>query len=192
MARLVLMIGLPGSGKTTLAAEIAHNSPKCLVVSTDAVRAKFYGDEAIQGEWRRIWAEVERQLREAISAPHGQVNHAPPPIPLPRLMTPTVIYDATNAVRRQRRRAIAQFRALGFRQIFGLWLDVPLAECLVRNRGRSRQVPEDVVQRMARCLQDAPPELGEGLDALVRYRTPSPAIAQSQSAGAEIAMPPPQ
>ncbi|MEB3359976.1 MAG: AAA family ATPase [Synechococcales bacterium] len=176
MARLVLMIGLPGSGKTTLAAAIAQSCSPCPVVSTDAVRATLYGDEAIQGEWLRIWAEVERQLQEAPG--------------------PTTIYDATNAVRRHRRRAIARFRALGFRQIFGLWLDVPLVECLVRNQGRSRQVPEAVIQRMARCLQNAPPALGDGLDALVRYQPlPSAAftpIPQPNRAGVEIATPPPQ
>jgi adenylate kinase family enzyme len=72
------LIGLPASGKSTLAQILAQES--CgLVVSTDQVRAHLYGDEAIQGVWQEIETEVLSQVKGAIN------------------QRQSVIYDATNA-----------------------------------------------------------------------------------------------
>ncbi|MEO0407739.1 MAG: AAA family ATPase [Cyanobacteria bacterium P01_A01_bin.135] len=145
---LVVMIGLPGSGKTTLARQFAPAA----VISTDAIRAELFGDEAVQGPWLQVEARLTARLQTAL------LHHA----------CQTTIYDATNAVRRQRRHFVQQARQMGFHPIYGCWLDVPLSVCLRRNQQRSRRVPEPVVQRMHRCLQGAPPQLQEGFDGLVR------------------------
>jgi predicted kinase len=79
-----------------------------------------------------------------------------------------VIFDATNARRRHRREVLALGRQIGFSTIIGIWFDVPLYLCLQRNRHRSRQVPEEVILRMARQLQGAPPSLSEDLDCLIQ------------------------
>lgn len=151
--RLILLIGLPGSGKSTLAASLQQACPGRTLISTDAIRAQLFGDEAIQGEWRLIEHMLQRQLQQA-AALAGR--------------SPTAIYDATNVRRRQRRAAIAMVRASGFQHITGIWLDTPLSVCLQRNCQRDRQVPEAVIQRMHRQLQGAPPNSRDGLDALIR------------------------
>jgi predicted kinase len=79
-----------------------------------------------------------------------------------------LIYDATNASRRQRCAAIAAARQLGFAPITLYWLDVPLELALVRNQGRLRQVPAEVIERMHRQLQGAPPDLADGVDLVLR------------------------
>lgn len=125
------------------------------MISTDAIRGQLFGDETIQGSWLKIWLEVRRQFGEAVhQITVSEIEFA--------------IYDATNAVRKQRREAIALARKMGFTHITGVWLDVPLEVCLERNRQRSRQVPEDVILRMARRLYGAPPSIEEGLDSLVQ------------------------
>ena len=48
------------------------------------------------------------------------------------------------------------------------FFDVPLEVCLERNRNRLRQVPEDVMQKMAANLE--PPTLEEGFTRIVRVR----------------------
>ncbi|MEI7667056.1 MAG: AAA family ATPase [Synechococcaceae cyanobacterium ELA263] len=54
--RCHLLIGLPASGKTTLAKALAPlltatGEPPALVLSTDAIRAEVFGDAAVQGPW---------------------------------------------------------------------------------------------------------------------------------------------
>lgn len=152
---LFFLIGLPGSGKSFLAKKLLYDHPERSLISTDAIRAQLFGDEAIQGSWPLIQQEIQVQLRQAI----GQIRED-------AAGHPTAIYDATNARRKNRREAIAQIRAIGFRQITGIWLDTPLPICLERNRQRDRQVPESVILRMDRQLRGAPPSLSDGLDRL--------------------------
>jgi len=153
---LILLIGLPGSGKTTLAQRIQASSSGYLIISTDRIRAQLFGDEAIQGSWLLIWRQVQQQMQQAIAQIHEQKSIA-------------VLYDATNVVRRDRRQLLVQLRSIGFNHLTGLWVDTPLPLCLERNQQRLRQVPEAVILRMHRRLTGAPPSLAEGLDCLIRY-----------------------
>jgi predicted kinase len=159
MPKLLLLIGLPGSGKSSLVTSMQRTCSGLIVISTDAIRAKLFGDEATQGEWLWIWREVGRQFRQAVqSIQQGEAQ--------------TAIYDATNAKRSQRKQVIALARSAGFTQIVAIWLDVPLTVCLQRNQQRDRQVPEEVIDRMYRQMSDAPPHPREGIECLISYRTP--------------------
>lgn len=154
-ACLLLLVGLPGSGKSFWAQQFVMNQPGYRVVSTDAIRASLYGDAAVQGDWQQVWRQVLTQWQQGLRAiQQGQAVG--------------VIYDATNARRRYRREAIAAARSLGFTHITLGWFDVPLAVALARNQGRSRQVPPAVIETMHRQLQAAPPTLAEGVDRIVK------------------------
>lgn len=154
-ASLILLIGLPGSGKTTLAQQLITQRPDYRLVSTDRIRAQLFGDEATQGPWLQVWREVQRQFQRSLTEMlQGQAFG--------------VIYDATNAARKQRRRVVQLARGVGFSHISYVWLDTPLALCLERNQKRDRQVPEEIILQMQRQLLGAPPGLGEGCDRLIR------------------------
>lgn len=145
----MLLIGLPGSGKSTHASSLNSR-----IISTDAIRAQLFGEEAVQGDWLKIWLEVRSQFRQAVEAiVSGEIEFA--------------IYDATNAVRKQRRTTIELARKSGFTEIIGVWINPSIEVCLERNRTRSRQVPEEVIYRMARRLYGAPPSVEEGLDEVI-------------------------
>lgn len=88
------LIGLPASGKSTLARILAQESTG-LVVSIDRVRAQLYGDEAIQGVWQEIETEVFKQVKDAIE------------------QRQSVIYDATNANRLWRTEFLRQVTDFG-------------------------------------------------------------------------------
>jgi predicted kinase len=90
------LIGLPASGKSTLAQILAQESGG-LVVSTDRIRAQLYGDEAVQGVWQEIETEVFKQVKDAIKQQQS------------------VIYDATNAN--------CLWRTRFLRQVATYWLD---------------------------------------------------------------------
>ncbi|PSN15200.1 AAA family ATPase [filamentous cyanobacterium CCT1] len=146
-----MLVGVPGSGKSTWARDFVMVYPRYRIVSTDSIRATLYGNETIQGEWRQVWYQVLAQWHESIAAiQRGELDG--------------VIYDATNARRRNRREAIAVARQIGFAPIVLGWFDVPLSLALERNRERPRQVPIDIVATMHRQLQGAPPSVAEGVD----------------------------
>lgn len=166
---LLILVGIPGSGKSTWAREFVAANPRWRIVSTDSLRAQLYGDEAVQGDWQQIWRQVLAQWQQGIVAiQQGKLDG--------------VIYDATNARRRNRREAIAAAHQVGFTAITLGWFDVPLSMALERNRRRgsktgpeesSRQVPIDIIATMHRQLQGAPPAVNEGVDQVLRLPSSS-------------------
>lgn len=144
-----LLIGIPGSGKSTFAHRLQRSHSRSQIICPDRIRTWLYGSASIQGEWSEIWQEVKAQFVQAYDSQHS------------------VIYDATNCQRAHRLEVIELAKASGFKQINGLWLQEPLWICLMRNQRRDRSVPEDVVIDMHRHLQDTPPQLEEGFDSLI-------------------------
>jgi predicted kinase len=161
---LILLIGLPSSGKSTLARQLLAEDSRRRLISTDILRQQLFGSESIQGPWLLIWRQVQIQFKQTVL----QISQG---------IATEAIYDATNAQRRHRREVIALARATGFNYITAVWVDTPIWLCLARNKRRAseappqeaRIVPEEVVLRMHRQLRDAPPTLREDLDCLIHH-----------------------
>ena len=136
---LFIMMGLPASGKSTLAGWLEKQG--VLRINRDTIRKRLYGDEAIYGDAKVVNAEYYRELAEALS------RGGP------------VLSDNTNVVALHRKKNIALARDAGY-EITIIWVDVPLAVCLERNLARARQAPEQVIRdlhaQMAR--EGFPPE----------------------------------
>lgn len=149
-----LLIGPPGSGKSTFACILRQALADATVISTDAIRAELYGDAGIQGRWAEVEAAVLQQMVAA------------------RALGKTIVYDATNA-RRSHRLALLLLLAEQLPGIewIGWQLQTPLETCLRWNQRRTRQVPEAVIERMTRDLAEWGPIAGEGM-ALVVPVTP--------------------
>ncbi len=163
MMPLMVMVGLPGSGKSTWARRYTRRYPSWLIISADDIRRQLYGDAVIQGEWRDIWQSVIQQLSEGRQAiAQGQASG--------------VIYDATNVRRRHRREFVQMARRYEYAPLVAVWMDTPLEICLARNRVRSRQVPAEVIEKMYRQLTAAPPTRAEALDQVYRVEPPEAAV----------------
>jgi predicted kinase len=147
--KLILLIGLPGSGKSTFANQLLAQDPQRQLISTDIIRGKLFGNQANQGCWLLVWQEVQRQFQ--LVASHNQ----------------TAIYDATNVTRCTRRQVIDVAHESGFLQVVGVWLHTPVWLCLARNKRRQRCVPEDIIFHMHHQLQSVPPSATEGFDELI-------------------------
>ncbi|WP_353260150.1 ATP-binding protein, partial [Prochlorothrix hollandica] len=145
-----ILIGPPSSGKTTLAQTLQHHLPPSVVISTDAIRAQLYGDPSIQGQWPEIFAQVQAQCHQAITA--GK----------------TLIYDATNAKRPWRFRFLLPFLDTYPDQVWiGWYLTTPLNTCLQWNQERhDRPVPAAILQDLHAALHAFPPEAAEGFATL--------------------------
>jgi predicted kinase len=154
MPPLILLIGLPGSGKSTIARALLHQELPCRLISNDAIRAQLFGNESIQGSWLKIEPAIIQQFQQTVQQILSQ-------------KLAVGIYDATNAVRRQRREALMLAQTCGFTQIIGVWVKTPLWLCLHRNQQRDRQVPEAVILQMHRRLMGAIPSVEEGFDRII-------------------------
>jgi predicted kinase len=139
--RIVLLTGLPGSGKSTWAK--ANIVPAISgVLSSDALRELLADDPNDQ----TIHARVFRVLRDLLK--HRL-----------ELRRPVTCIDATNLTPKERRPYI-KLAELYDCEIEAVFFDIPLAECIQRNRERGRIVPDEVIAEMSRKL--VPPDLKEG------------------------------
>ena len=139
MSKLYTMVGLPGAGKSTF----AKNHPECVVISSDAVRAELFGDEAIQGDTMKVFSVVNARVREALDNGFD------------------VIYDATSLTKKIRRNIIHSFNA----NHIAVFVNTSVDDCIRRDALRSRTVGADVIQKMA--LRLSAPTVDEGFDSII-------------------------
>ncbi|MBO1065198.1 MULTISPECIES: ATP-binding protein [Nostocales] len=152
-----ILIGVPGSGKSTFATELAKLG-NYRIVSTDVIRQELYGDTTIQGDWIDIEAAVISQITAALAQ-----NNA-------------VIYDATNAKRAWRLDLLEKLKLVVASPVLwmGWYLKTPLVTCKGWNQQRTRQVPDVVIESMHQWLQDFPPMAAEGFAAVKEVDVTSP------------------
>lgn len=139
MSKLYTMVGLPGAGKSTF----TKNHPECVVVSSDAVRAELFGDEAIQGDATKVFAVVNARVHEALNNGFD------------------VIYDATSLTKKIRRNIIHSFNA----EHIAVFVNTPVDECIRRDALRARTVGANVIQKMA--LRLSAPTVEEGFNSVI-------------------------
>lgn len=149
MKKLIILIGVPGAGKTTLAMKIVEKGFHCL--NADTIREELYGDAADQGDKEEVFSLFFKRLEETFS--EGK----------------NVIIDNTNLNPKQRKPILDKADRFGYNDI-QLWLlDIPLEVCLSRNRSRDRVVPEDIVANMYMELnRSGRPKRTEGKVVIIR------------------------
>ena len=135
-----LLVGIPASGKSTYAQHLA-TVQGAVIVSTDAIRLKLYGNEEVQGNW----SEIERELHRLIK--HYVALNVP------------VIVDATHTKPEHRKPLLSLSSRIKWACY---WLDADLNECQDRNQARARKVPRQVIKTMYNQLKLTPPTKSEG------------------------------
>jgi predicted kinase len=137
VARVILAVGLPGSGKSTWLAGLGAHA-----ISSDAVRRQLMDDETDQSIHERVFATMRYILEQRLE-----------------LRRPLTYIDATNLTRRDRLPFIELARKHGC-EAEALYFDVPVAVCKARNAGRRRIVPPEALDIMAAKLEPPSPEEG--------------------------------
>ena len=128
-----VMVGAPGSGKSTEVSKLLKLNPGAVVISGDDIRAELYGDADIQGNYYEIHDRMLEILEENI----GKV----------------IILDGTHYRSSYRKEALAMLNSYGYTCVSAIVLDKTLDTCLKQNASRDRKVPEHVIERMHKSLQ---------------------------------------
>jgi predicted kinase len=142
---VVLAIGLPGSGKSSWFRR--HN---IIPLSSDLVRGLLFDDATEQRFQDLVFSSLRYLLRMRMVA--GR---------------PTNYIDATNLSPKERHSWIKMARDFNY-EAHAVFFDVPTEICMERNRKRSRNVPDDIMVRMAQKLR--PPKFDEGFTKITIVR----------------------
>ena len=135
--RIVLLVGLPGSGKSTYLEQIGVRG-----LSSDGIRQLLADDETDQTIHARVFQTLRYLLGQRLE-----------------LGRPLTYIDATNLTPQERRPYLEIGRARGC-DVEALFFDVPLQVCLDRNARRRRVVPAEALRKMSVKL--VPPTTEEG------------------------------
>lgn len=151
MNKLTVLCGLPGSGKSTIAKSILKEEMETegfvtKIFSSDAIREELYGDANILGNHQEVFELLEKRIIAFFRAnPDG-----------------VAIYDATNLIAKKRRELIKRIAKNAVCLFECIFVACRLSQCKRRQYTRDRQVPEEVIERMARQFQA--PFYNEGWD----------------------------
>lgn len=161
---VVLAIGLPGSGKSSWFKR--HN---IIPLSSDLVRGLLFDDATEQRFQDLVFSSLRSLLRARLIA--GR---------------PMNYIDATNLSPKERHSWIKMAHDFGY-EAHAVFFDVPTEVCMDRNRRRERNVPDEVMVRMAQKLR--PPKFDEGFAKVVVVRLKHKAAAAASATAPEPAAP---
>lgn len=144
MPKLIMLVGMPGSGKTTYAKKYIEEHEHTIHLSSDLIRKELYGDESVQGDPGEVFSLMQSRAIEALN--NGQ----------------NVVYDATNVTRKDRAGVIALCHKFVSIEAHVIW--APIETCIERDAKRERTVGKAVIDKMLRRFQ--PPFYDEGFSVI--------------------------
>lgn len=142
MAIFTMMIGVAGSGKSTMAENIAKETG-AEIVSSDAIRGEIYGDENCQANPAKVFEIVHQRVHRALREGHD------------------VIMDATNLSCKRRMAFLRTLKNIPCKKTCVVVIATP-EDIEERMKHRERKVPMDVVHKQ--MCQFQCPNYYEGWD----------------------------
>lgn len=155
MNRLYMMVGLPASGKSSIAKTLGAK-----VFSSDDIREEWYGDSSIQGDNNALFKELHSRIRAALVAGDN------------------VVYDATNLNYKRRRAYLETIKDIKCEKIAYVCMKT-YPDCLEDNKFRDRFVPEYVMKKMYKSF--VIPQYFEGWDNIIaNFHSPAELVSDCE------------
>lgn len=142
---LILLVGIPGSGKTTYAKDYIERNANSIHLSSDGIRKELYGDENIQGNPGDVFSLMQKRAIEALNNGYD------------------VLYDATNITRKDRAGIIGICPKIAKIECHIIW--APIETCIERDSKRERTVGKVVIDKMLKRFQA--PYYDESIDEIM-------------------------
>lgn len=149
MNKIIVMVGAPGSGKSTFVEKYKSTHPEMEFLSSDALRAVFGKNENDQTVSAQVFRHMENQVDQLL---HSNKD---------------VCIDATNMHRKARKPWVDLAKKHGARleaYVFIVDKDILIARNKKRGAEGGRDVPADVIERMLNNY--VAPSKEEGFDAV--------------------------
>lgn len=154
---LIMLVGLPGSGKSTLGTQISCDYV-CPHFSSDEIRKELTGSEECQDKDEEVFKILHKRIKDRLSEdwynPHSSL----------------VVYDACNINYKRRMAFLNEIKSTNCRKIC-IFVWTPYEKCLQNNIKRKndggRFVPEWVIERMYKNIYI--PQYYEGWDEIFVY-----------------------
>ena len=137
-----IIVGIPGSGKTTYCKEQLNKSKRFVHISSDNIRKEILGTEQDQSDNNAVFSIMQERTLSALQK--GQ----------------SVLYDATNLTRKDRLKIISACPAYVQKEAIICW--APIEICIKRDLNRNRTVGKDIIDKMLKRFQA--PFFDEGFD----------------------------
>ena len=152
MPKLIYMVGVSGSGKSTIAMRIASQmKEEVVLLSSDAIRGEIYGDENCQRDPSRVFNIMHQRTVVALS------------------QGISVIYDATNLRCKRRMNFLKSIASIDCRKECVVVVTTP-EDIEERMKSRGRKVPMEVAHKQ--LCQFQCPNYYEGWDSIrVEYNS---------------------
>ena len=144
----VMMVGLPGSGKSTVAKRIS-NVTGAKIFSSDSYREKLLGNENDQSNNQLVFDTLYNDMCHYLS--NGE----------------SVIFDATNISLKSRHKALDRLPRYLLYQKVAYVVNTSYDLCVINDKERDRSVGEDVIKKFLHQYQC--PQHFEGFDEVILH-----------------------
>lgn len=135
MSKLIIMVGLPGSGKSYYANKLLEEATNpTVIISSDDYRKRLFNNENDQTHNEQVFKTLYQDIRKYL------ISHV------------DVIFDATNTSLKSRIRIMKEIEGIDCEKEAYV-ICTPLNECIERDKNRERKVGEEVIWKFINSFQ---------------------------------------
>lgn len=131
MSELIMLVGIPASGKTAWAEPLKEKGYH--IHSSDAIREELLGDASDQSNNQAVFRELHKRIKSDLSSGIS------------------CVYDATNIDRKKRKAFLDEIKSFHCDKTCVVFAK-PIEDCMMSNAARDRKVPVEVFDKMLRSF----------------------------------------